>query len=95
MREEHREEIYNSFAISQAEAQNGELKFSSNINELKQLIEEGKLGFKPDYLLGGKTLEIRVMKVLQDMTFDVRPGRSGMEDFVVCPPADLQPKKSW
>lgn len=40
LREERREEIYNSFAISQAEAQNGELKFSSDINELKQLIEE-------------------------------------------------------
>ncbi len=40
LREERREEIYNNFMISKAEEQNFELKFSSNLNELKQLIEE-------------------------------------------------------
>lgn len=37
LREERREEIYNNFIMSRAEEQNNELKFSSNINELKQL----------------------------------------------------------
>jgi hypothetical protein len=37
LREERREEIYENLKISQAEEQNGKLKFSNNINELKQL----------------------------------------------------------
>ncbi len=40
LREERREEIYNNFTISKTEEQNCELKFSSNLDELKQLIEE-------------------------------------------------------
>ncbi|BAZ51914.1 hypothetical protein NIES4103_45730 [Nostoc sp. NIES-4103] len=40
LREERREEIYENFKTAQLEEQNGELKFSSNINELKQMIEE-------------------------------------------------------
>ena len=40
LREERREEIYNNFTIGKTEEQNSELKFSSNINELKQLIED-------------------------------------------------------
>jgi hypothetical protein len=40
LREEGREEIYENFQRSQAEEQNGKLKFSSNINELKQLIKD-------------------------------------------------------
>lgn len=40
LREERREEIYENFKKSQAEEQSGILKFSSNINELRQLIEE-------------------------------------------------------
>jgi hypothetical protein len=40
LREERREEIYENFKLSQAEEQNGKLKFSNNINELKQLIED-------------------------------------------------------
>jgi hypothetical protein len=40
LREERREEIYENFRIAQAELENGSLKFSSNINELKQLIKE-------------------------------------------------------
>lgn len=40
LREERRDEIYANFKSSQIEQQKGELKFSSNINELKQLIEE-------------------------------------------------------
>ncbi|QSJ17649.1 hypothetical protein JYQ62_01865 [Nostoc sp. UHCC 0702] len=40
LREERREEIYENFKTAQLEEHNGELKFSSNINELKQLIEE-------------------------------------------------------
>ena len=40
LREERREEIYNNFMMSKAEEQNRELKFSSDINKLKQLIEE-------------------------------------------------------
>ncbi|GAA6615473.1 hypothetical protein [Scytonema sp. NUACC26] len=40
LREDRREEIYNNYMRSKAEEQNGELQFSSNINELKQLIEE-------------------------------------------------------
>ncbi len=34
LREERREEIYENLKISQAEEQNGKLKFSNNINEL-------------------------------------------------------------
>jgi len=40
LREECREQIYENLKISQAEEQNGKLKFSNNINELKQLIED-------------------------------------------------------
>ncbi|MGI8500994.1 MAG: hypothetical protein ACR2LR_07615 [Hassallia sp.] len=40
LREERREEIYESLKISQVEEQNGKLKFSNNIKELKQLIED-------------------------------------------------------
>jgi hypothetical protein len=40
LREERREEIYINFKSAQIEQQKGELKLSSNINELRQLIEE-------------------------------------------------------
>lgn len=40
IREERREEMYENFKSAQLEQQKGELKFSANINELKQLIEE-------------------------------------------------------
>lgn len=40
IREERRDQIYNNFKLAQVEHQKGELKFSSNINELRQLIEE-------------------------------------------------------
>ena len=40
LREERREEIYENLKKSQAEEQSGILKFSSKINELRQLIEE-------------------------------------------------------
>jgi hypothetical protein len=40
LREERREEISENFKLAQVEQQNGYLKFSANINELRQLIEE-------------------------------------------------------
>lgn len=40
LREERREEIYENFKAAQQEEKNGELKFSSSINELRELIEE-------------------------------------------------------
>ncbi|AFZ23441.1 hypothetical protein Cylst_1135 [Cylindrospermum stagnale PCC 7417] len=40
LREERREEIYENFQAAKVEQQKGELKFSSNIDELKQMIEE-------------------------------------------------------
>lgn len=40
LREERRNEIYENFSAAQAEQQKGELKFSSDITELKQLLEE-------------------------------------------------------
>ncbi|MEA5621934.1 hypothetical protein [Nostoc sp. UHCC 0251] len=40
LREERREEIYQNFQTAQVEQQNSELKFSSNMDELRQLIEE-------------------------------------------------------
>lgn len=40
LREERREIIYENFKTAQTEEHNGELKFTSNINELRQLIEE-------------------------------------------------------
>ncbi|MEM7593709.1 MAG: hypothetical protein AAF383_19725 [Cyanobacteria bacterium P01_A01_bin.83] len=40
LREEQREEIYNNYQKSISEEQKGELNFSSNIDELKQLIED-------------------------------------------------------
>jgi hypothetical protein len=39
LREERRDKIYENFSAAQVEQQKGELKFSSNVNELKQLIE--------------------------------------------------------
>jgi hypothetical protein len=40
LREERREDIYQNFQAAQVEQQNSKLKFSSNIDELRQLIEE-------------------------------------------------------
>ncbi|AFZ04139.1 hypothetical protein [Calothrix sp. PCC 6303] len=40
LREERRDEIHDNFKSAQVEQHQGELKFSSNINELRQLIEE-------------------------------------------------------
>ena len=40
LREERRAEIYENLETAQAEEQSGALKFSSNITELKKLIEE-------------------------------------------------------
>lgn len=40
LREERREEIYKNFKESQEEEQKSNLKFSANINELKQQLEE-------------------------------------------------------
>jgi hypothetical protein len=40
LREERRDEMQANFEIAQAEQQNGELTFSSDINELRQLIED-------------------------------------------------------
>ena len=40
IREDRRDEIFDNFQLAQREQQQGELKFSSEITELKQLIEE-------------------------------------------------------
>lgn len=40
LREERREEIYNNYQKSISEEQQGELNFASNIDELKQLVED-------------------------------------------------------
>lgn len=40
LREERRDEIYENFSVAKIEQPEGELKFSSNITELKQLLEE-------------------------------------------------------
>jgi hypothetical protein len=40
LREERRDEIYDNFIAAQMEQQKGELKFSSSITDLRQLIEE-------------------------------------------------------
>lgn len=40
LREERRETIYENFKASKVEELNGKLTFSSNIDQLKQLIEE-------------------------------------------------------
>ena len=40
LREERREEIHENFKSAQVEEKKGSLKFSANINELRQLIEE-------------------------------------------------------
>jgi hypothetical protein len=40
IREERRKEMYANFEVAQAEQQNGELTFSSNINKLRHLFED-------------------------------------------------------
>ncbi len=40
LREEHRDKIYENFQAAQKEQQQGNLKFSNQINELRKLIEE-------------------------------------------------------
>lgn len=40
LREERRDEIATNFSAAQVEQQQGELKFSANLNELRQLLEE-------------------------------------------------------
>ena len=57
-------------------------------DELKRLYDEGRLNLPDDYMLSGKALEWRVMKLFTDMGFCVCPGRQGKEDFTVTPPAD-------
>jgi len=39
LRDEQREKIFENFQAAQIEQQKGELQFSSDINELKQMIE--------------------------------------------------------
>lgn len=40
LREERRDEIYANFKSAQAEQQHGELRFSTSIKDLRELIEE-------------------------------------------------------
>jgi hypothetical protein len=40
LREERREQIYKNFQSAQIEQAKGELKFSANISELRQMMEE-------------------------------------------------------
>jgi hypothetical protein len=40
IREERRDDISNNFKLAQAEQQQGKLKFSANISELRQMIED-------------------------------------------------------
>ena len=40
LREEARDEIYESFQLAQAEHDRGDLEFSSDINELRQMMED-------------------------------------------------------
>jgi hypothetical protein len=40
LREENHDEIYSNFELAQVEQQKGELKFSSGIEDLKQLVKE-------------------------------------------------------
>ncbi|WP_353929400.1 hypothetical protein WJM97_13875 [Okeanomitos corallinicola TIOX110] len=40
LREERREEIYHNLQATKREEENGELTFSANIDDLKQLMEE-------------------------------------------------------
>lgn len=40
IREERREEIYDNFMLAKIEEEKGALKFSSNVNELRKLIDE-------------------------------------------------------
>jgi transcriptional regulator with AAA-type ATPase domain len=40
LREERREKMHVSFRAAQVEQQKGELKFSANVEELRQIIEE-------------------------------------------------------
>ncbi|HEY9798964.1 MAG TPA: hypothetical protein V6D25_01295 [Leptolyngbyaceae cyanobacterium] len=39
--EERREEIYNNYKETKREEKNGELKFTTNIEAMKQIMEEG------------------------------------------------------
>jgi hypothetical protein len=40
LREERREEIYQNYQASRLEEQSGQLKFSSDINELQQMMDD-------------------------------------------------------
>ncbi|MEA5470802.1 MULTISPECIES: hypothetical protein [unclassified Spirulina] len=40
IREERRNEIYNNVKLAQVEQEKGKLRFSSDLNELKQMLEE-------------------------------------------------------
>lgn len=40
IREERRDQIYDNFKSAQVEQEKGDLRFSSNINELRQIIED-------------------------------------------------------
>ena len=51
------------------------------------LSETGKVKFGDDKQLGGTSLEIRVRLILNEIGFDVKKGRPGMEDLVVAAPS--------
>lgn len=55
-------------------------------NKLKKLYIEGKIILNDDYALQHAGLEIRVEKILRDMSFKVSPGRAmNLEDFIIEP----------
>jgi hypothetical protein len=52
-------------------------------NTLDMLLRKEIIRFGPDYTLRGKSLELRVGLVFEELGFDVSCPRRGMEDFVV------------
>ena len=80
IREERRQEIYEKFKTAQLEEYKGELKFSSNINELKTLVEEWsvEVSFSSSFrrvfkkrIKGNVDLEARFWEKLEQFTKDL------------------------
>lgn len=60
---------------------------------LDDLAESGEITLGHDKDLTGEPLEIRTKIIFENMGFEIKKGRLGLEDFVVQPPPNVQPNE--
>lgn len=60
---------------------------------LDELVESGEIVLGHDKDLTGHSLEIRTKILFEQMGFEIRKGRQGLEDFVIEPPPNARPNE--